>query len=78
MKQIEETLKEDFQILIKWFYKDYMGVNSDRFHFMCLGKDMKNETISFDDTKKWYNKETTSGIFVDNDLRFKYHGKISI
>lgn len=55
-----------------------MGVNSDRFHFICLGKDMKNETISFDDTKKWYNKETTSGIFIDNDLRFKYHGKISI
>ena len=45
---------------------------------MCLGKDMKNEIISFDDTKKWYNKETTSGIFVANDLRFKYHGKISI
>ena len=41
---ITNTLHFDFDLVSKWFEENYMILNADKCHFMCLGKDTENET----------------------------------
>ena len=38
LKKVKQTLRQDFEIVIKWFYENYMVLNSGKCHFMCLGQ----------------------------------------
>ena len=44
LQLVKEALRGDFQVT-KWFYKNYMLLNSGKCHFMCLGKKRQNETF---------------------------------
>ena len=46
LEEVKQTLRGDFQIVTKWFYENYMVLNSGKCHFMCLGKNTDNEHIS--------------------------------
>ena len=53
-----------------------MVLNADKCHFMCLGKDMENETFIFNFIFNNSNEEKILGITIDNKLTFKSHIKI--
>ena len=70
-------MRFDFDLVSKWFEENYMVLNADKCHFMCLGKDTENETSIFNNfIFNNGNKEKTLGITIDNKLTFKSHIKI--
>ena len=72
----EVKQRGDFQIVTKWFYENYMVLNSGKCHFMCLGKNTENETYFFNNTEiKNSSEEKNLGITIDNKLKFKSHVK---
>ena len=76
LEEVKQTLWVDFQIVTKWFYKNYMVLNSGKCHFMCLGKNTENKTYFFNNTEmKNSSEEKILGITVDNKLKFKSHVK---
>ena len=76
LEEVKQTLRGDFQIVTKWFYKNYMVLNSGKCHFMRLGKNTENETYFFNNTEiKNSSKEKILGITIDNKLKFKSHVK---
>ena len=51
-----------------------MVLNSDKCHFICLGKDMKNETFIFNNfIFNNSNEEKILQITIDNKLTFESH-----
>ena len=36
-----------FELVLKWFEEYYTVLNVDKCHFMCLGKDTKNQKLIF-------------------------------
>ena len=62
--------------LTKWFYENYMVLNSGKCHFMCLGQNTVNETFVYDNIEMKNSKEEKIlGVIIDNKLRFKSHVK---
>ena len=41
-EKVKQTLRQDLEIVTKWFYENYMVLNSDNCHFMCLGPNSVN------------------------------------
>ena len=76
LEEGKQTLRGDFQIVTKWFYENCMVLNSGKCHFMCLGKNIENETYFFNNTEmKNISEEKILGITIDNKLKFKNHVK---
>ena len=77
LEEIKNTLRFDFDLVSKWFEENYMVLNADKCHFMCLGKDTENETFIFNNfIFNNSNEEKILGITIDNKLTFKGHIKI--
>ena len=38
LEETKNTLRFDFDLVSKWFEENYMVLNADKCHFMCLGK----------------------------------------
>ena len=51
LEEIKQTLRGDFQIVTKWFHENYMVLNTGKCHFMCLGKNIENETYFFNNNE---------------------------
>ena len=67
----------DFDLVSKWFEENYMVLNADKCHFMCLGKNTENETFIFNNfIFDNSNEEKIIGIIVNNNLTCKSHIKI--
>ena len=47
LEETENILRFDFDLVSKWFGKNYRVVNAAKCHFMYLGKDTENETFIF-------------------------------
>ena len=76
LEGIKNTLRFDFDLISKWFEENYMILNADKCHFMCLGKDTENETFIFNNfIFNNDNEEKILGISIDNKLTFKSHIK---
>ena len=76
MEEVKETIRGDFQIVTKWFYENYMVVNSGKCHYMCLRKNTENETYFFNNTEmKNSSEEKILGIIFDKNIKFKSHVK---
>ena len=72
LEKVKQTLRQDFEIVTKWFYENYMVLNSGICHFMCLGKNTVNKTFVCDNTEMKNSKEVKIlGVIIDNKLRFK-------
>ena len=63
---------QDFEIVTKWFYENYMVLNSRKCHFMCLGHNTVNERFVYGNIEMKNSKEEKIlGVIIDNKLRFK-------
>ena len=70
LEEIKNILRFDFHLVSKWFEENYMVLNADKCHFMCLGKDKENETFIFNNFIFDNSNEE------DSKLTFKSHIKI--
>ena len=76
LEKVKQTLRQDSQIITKWFYENYMVLNSGKCHFMCLGQNTVNEIFVYDNTEMKNSKEEKIlRLIIDNKLRFKSHAK---
>ena len=76
LEEVQQTLRGDFQIVTKWFYENYMVINSGKRHFMYLGRNTKSETYFFNNTEMKNSSENKIlGITIDNKLKFRSHQK---
>ena len=77
LEEIKNTLRFDFDLVSKWFEENYMVLNANKCHFMCLRTDPENETFIFNNfIFNNFNKERIFGITIDNKLTFKSHAKL--
>ena len=76
LEKVKQTLRQGFEIVTKWFFENYMVLNSVKCHFMCLGHNTVNETFVYDNIEMKNSKEEKIlGVIIDNKLRFKSHVK---
>ena len=72
LKKIEDNLRNSFDMVNQWFYKNYMKLNAGKYHFMCLGNNTENETFLFHNILMENSKEQKIvGVIIDNKLNFK-------
>ena len=76
LEKVKQTLREDSQIITKWFYENYLVLNSGKCHFICLGQNTVNEIFVYDNIEMKNSKEEKIlRLIIDNKLRFKSHAK---
>ena len=75
--EIKNILSSDFRVVNDWFYENFMVLNPEKSHFMCLGKDIDDtETLSFNDLALKNSKEVEIlGITLDRSMGFNTHIK---
>ena len=69
---------KDFQTVINWFYENYMILNIEKCHYMCMGKDVEeNETWQISSQQKMINSKKVEilGIKIYQKLSFHQHIK---
>ena len=76
VEKVNNTLSKDFETVKMWYFDNYMVLNADKCHFMCLGKNSTNVDFTFQDI---YMKNTEEvkilGVTIDNKLSFNSHIK---
>ena len=69
-----EVLMNDLNKVTEQFYENYIVLNAEICHFMCLGKNGGNETFIFKDTiMNNSKKQKIQGVTIDNKLTFSSH-----
>ena len=77
-EETKRALVKDYQRVISWFYENYMILNTEKCHYMCMGKDMdENETLQILSQQKMINCKEVEilGIKIDRKLSFHQHIK---
>ena len=76
MTEVKDKLSQDLPKLSEWFTENFMILNPDKCHYMCLGKDAENDISKFCDKElKSSELETVLGIEIDHKLTFESHVK---
>ena len=44
LKEVKTTLKKNFELLQGWFYESHMVLNSGKYHYLVINKDITNES----------------------------------
>ena len=75
--QVKTLLSPDFKIINIWFYENFMVLNPDKSHFLCIGIGIDDvEILNFND---WSIKNSTEveflGITLDRNINFHTHIK---
>ena len=74
LKKIKDNLRNSFDTVHQWFYKNYIVLNAGKCHFMCLGNNAENEAFLFHDILMENSKEQKIfGVIIGNKLNFKSH-----
>ena len=67
-------LQTDFRPITNCFFENYMILNSDKSHYMWIGKNCADDTFIHNGQKfKNSKEETTLGVIIDNKLTFDSH-----
>ena len=51
LEKVKQTLSQDFEIVTKWFFENYMVLNSGKCHCMCHDQTIVNETFVYVNTE---------------------------
>ena len=69
MTEVKNKLSQDLPKLSEWFTENFMILNPDKCHYMCLGKDAVNDILKLCDVElKSSELETVLGIEIDHQL----------
>ena len=76
-EDIKSLLLLDFEIVNNWFYENFMILNPEKSHYMCLGKNLDdNEVLNFNNLIIESSKEVEIlAIKIDKNLNFNNHVK---
>ena len=76
-EDIKSLLLLDFEIVNNWFYENFMILNPEKSHYMCLVKNLDdNEVLNFNNLIIERSKEVEIlGIKIDKNLNFNNHIK---
>ena len=68
------NLQTDVRALTNWFFENYMMLNSEKCHYMYIGKNCVDDTF-LQNGKMFKNskEETILGVIIDNKLPFDSH-----
>ena len=55
--KIKNVLAKDFRIVSKWIYENFIVLNSNKCHFMCIGRDGVSQIFAFKDACYKSSKE---------------------
>ena len=71
LELIKIDLPIDIRAVTYWFFENYMMLNSEKYHCMCIGKNCADDTF-IHNVKKFKNskEETILGVTIDNKLTF--------
>ena len=76
LNMVKESLKTNFLIIQKWFYKNHMVLNPGKCHYLLLGNKSNSNTINLNGMKLVSSSfEKLLGILTDRDLSFDKHIK---
>ena len=75
--QVKTFLSSDFKIINNWFYENFMVLNPEKSHFMCIGQKIDHaETLNFNNLAIKNSKEVEIlGITLDRNMNFHTHIK---
>ena len=75
--QVKTFLSSDFKIINNWFYENFMVLNPEKSHFMCIGQKIDDaETLNFDNFAiQNCKKVEILGITLDRNMNFHTHIK---
>ena len=74
ISNIMNSLSHDFTILSKWFYHNFMVLNTDKFFFMSLGVDEHpTNLVCANKTLKNSKQEQLLGVTIDRKHNFATH-----
>ena len=71
---VKMDLQTDFRAITNWFFENYMILNSEKYHYMCIGKNCADDTF-LHNNKKFKNskEERILGVIIDNKQTFDSH-----
>ena len=75
--EVKAFLSSNFKIINNWFYENFMVLNPEKSHFMCIGQKIYvAETLNFNDLSIRNSKEVEIlGITLDRRMNFHTHTK---
>ena len=73
LKKIKDKLRNSFDTVHQWFYKNYMVLTVGKCYFICLGNNTENETFLFYKILMEKKEQKIIGVVIDNKLNFKSH-----
>ena len=66
MTEVKDKLSQDLLKLSEWLTENFMILNPDKCHYMCIGKDAVTDILKFcDEELKSSELETVLGIEID-------------
>ena len=76
-KDIKILLLLDFEMVNNWFYENFMILNPEKSHYMCLGRHLDDDDVlNFNNLIIKSRKEVEIlGIKIDKNLNFSNHIK---
>ena len=76
LELVKSVLVNDFRAIKQWFYENFMILNPNKCHFMCVGKNTESDIFKFENVCLENSKEEVIlGITIDNKLTFDSHIK---
>ena len=71
LELVKSVLVNDFRAVKEWFYENFMILNPNKCHYMCIGKNTESDIFKFENSKE----EVILGITIGNKLTFDSHIK---
>ena len=76
LEEVKQNLSQDLLKLSEWFHENCMILNSEKCHYMSLGKDSEGDLLRLcGEALEVSQIETVLGIQIDNKLNFENHIK---
>ena len=73
-EETKRALVKDFQTVINWFYENYMILNTEKCHYMCMGKVVEeNKTLQISSQQKTINSKDVEVLGIKIDRKLSFH-----
>ena len=73
INKVKDALAKAFRIVTNWLYNNFMVLNSEKCHFISIGRHGENETLTFKDVYCKNSKKVILRTIIDNKLNFDSH-----
>ena len=75
--QVKTFLSSDFKVINNWFYENFMVLNPEESHFMCIGQKINDtETLNFNNFVIKNSKAVEILVItLDRNMNFRTHIK---